>query len=127
MYLAPLGSPMEAEVKITTHDVGFIRPGDPVTIKLDTFNFIEHGTIAGTLRWISEGAFTTDENGSTTTDPYYKARIALKEVDLRDLPKDFRLIPGMTLAAEVKIGKRSIVSYVLDPVVRLFDESLREP
>jgi hemolysin D len=69
MYLAPLRSPMEAEVRIATHDVGFVRPGDPVKIKLDTFNFVEHSMIEGTLRWISEGAFTTDDNGNPS-DPY---------------------------------------------------------
>src|SRR5437870_6121540 len=71
--LAPLRSPVEAEVHILARDVGFCRPGDKVTLKLDPFQFVEHGTASGTLRWISEGAFTQDENGSPT-DPYYKAR-----------------------------------------------------
>ena len=126
MYLAPLGSPMEAEVKITTRDVGFIRPGDPVTVKLDTFNFIEHGTIDGTLRWISEGAFTNDDNGSTT-EPYYKARVALNEINLRELPKDFRLIPGMTLAGDIHISTRSILMYLVSGALRGMGEAMREP
>ena len=126
MFLAPLRSPMEAEVKITTHDVGFIRAGDPVKIKLDTFNFVEHGMIDGTLRWISEGAFTTDDNGAPT-DPYYKARVALNEVDLRDVPKDFRLIPGMTLSGDIHIGTRSILMYVVSGALRGMGEAMREP
>jgi hemolysin D len=126
MYLAPLGSPMEAEVKITTRDVGFIRAGDPVTVKLDTFNFIEHGTIDGTLRWISEGAFTNDDNGSTT-EPYYKARVALNEINLRELPKDFRLIPGMTLTGDIHIGTRSILMYLVSGALRGMGEAMREP
>jgi len=126
MFLAPLRSPMEAEVKITTHDVGFIRAGDPVKIKLDTFNFVEHGMIDGTLRWISEGAFTTDDNGAPT-DPYYKARVALNEVDLRDVPKDFRLIPGMTLSGDIHIGTRSILMYIVSGALRGMGEAMREP
>jgi HlyD family secretion protein len=43
------------------------------------------------------------------------------------VPPDFRLIPGMTATAEIVIGKRTVISYLLDPIVRLFDESLREP
>ena len=66
---------------IATRDIGFVRPGDGATVKLDAFNFVEHGTAAGTVRWISEGAFTADDNGSAV-DPYYKARIALTEVKL---------------------------------------------
>ena len=126
MFLAPLRSPMEAEVKITTHDVGFIRPGDPVKIKLDTFNFVEHGMIEGTLRWISEGAFTTDDNGNPS-DPYYKARVALNDVNLRDVPKDFRLIPGMTLAGDIHIGTRSIMMYLVSGALRGMGEAMREP
>jgi HlyD family secretion protein len=127
MFLAPLRSPMEAEVKITTHDVGFIRPGDPVKVKLDTFNFIEHGMIEGTLRWISEGAFTVDDNGAPVQEPYYKARVALNDVNLRDVPKDFRLIPGMTLSGDIHIGTRSILMYVVSGALRGMGEAMREP
>jgi len=127
MFLAPLRSPMEAEVKITTHDVGFIRPGDPVKVKLDTFNFIEHGMIDGTLRWISEGAFTVDDNGAPVPEPYYKARVALNDVNLRDVPKDFRLIPGMTLSGDIHIGTRSILMYVVSGALRGMGEAMREP
>jgi HlyD family secretion protein len=126
MYLAPLRSPMEAEVRIATHDVGFVRAGDPVKIKLDTFNLIEHGMIDGTLRWISEGAFTADDNGAAT-EPYYKARVALNDVNLRDVPKDFRLIPGMTLAGDIHIGTRSILMYIVSGALRGMGEAMREP
>jgi len=52
---------------------------------------------------------------------------ALGPVNLRNVPNDFHLIPGMTTSAEIVIGKRTIISYLLDPIVRLFDEGLREP
>ena len=60
-------------------------PGDRATVKLDAFSFVEHGTAEGTVRWISEGAFTHDDNGSAV-DPYYKVRIALTEVKLNACP-----------------------------------------
>jgi HlyD family secretion protein len=127
MYLAPLRSPMEAEVKIATHDVGFIRPGDPVTVKLDTFNFIEHGMVEGSLRWISEGAFNSDDNGNAVQEPYYKARVSLTKVSLRDVPEDFRLIPGMTLTGDIHIGTRSIMMYLVSGALRGVGEAMREP
>ena len=55
--LAPLRTPVEAEVHILARDIGFVRAGDPATVKLDAFHFVEHGTASGTVRWISEGAF----------------------------------------------------------------------
>ena len=67
MYLAPLNSPVEAEVRIAPRDIGFIRPGDPVKIKLDAFDFVEHGMVKGTISWISEGAFMVDERTGQPT------------------------------------------------------------
>src|SRR5438874_8759568 len=86
MYLAPLNSPVEAEVHISPRDVGFIRAGDPVRIKLDAFNFIEHGMAEGTVRWISEGAFAVNDDTGAAADPYYKVRVALTKTDLHNVP-----------------------------------------
>jgi membrane fusion protein, hemolysin D len=126
--LAPLRSPVEAEVHIESRDVGFIRVGDPVKIKLDAFDFIEHGTVAGTVRWISEGAFNIDEaTGQPVPKPYYKVMVALTNVDLRHVPEGFRLIPGMTLTADVHIGTRSVLMYMINGAIRGADEAMREP
>jgi HlyD family secretion protein len=137
LYIAPLHSPVEAEVRIAPRDVGHIRAGDPVTLKLDPFNFIEHGTAAGQVRWISEGAFTTDDNGSAVTSsaagattsgaPYYKARIALTDTNLRNVPETFRLIPGMTLTADISIGTRTVLMYLISGTLQGMGEAMREP
>jgi hemolysin D len=127
IYLAPLHSPVEAEVHISPRDVGFIRAGDPVRIKLDAFNFIEHGMAEGTVRWISEGAFSVNEDSGASMDPYYKVRIALTNVDLHNVPESFRLIPGMTLTADVHIGTRSVLMYMVNGAVQGMNEAMREP
>jgi HlyD family secretion protein len=124
--LAPLHSPDEAEVHIATREIGFVRPGDPATVKLDPFSFVEHGTASGYVRWISEGAFSQDDNGSAV-DPYYKARISLTEVKLTGVPESFRLVPGMTLTADINVGSRSVFMYVLKGVIRSANEAMREP
>ncbi len=124
--LAPLRSPVEAEVHILARDIGFCRPGDKATLKLDPFHFVEHGTVSGTVRWISEGAFTQDDNGSAV-DPYYKARIAPSEVKLKGVPDNFRLVPGMTLSADIQVGSRSVFMYMWRGVIRGVGEAMREP
>ena len=124
--LAPLHSPVEAEVHIATREIGFVRPGDSATVKLDPFSFVEHGTASGYVRWISEGAFSQDDNGSAV-DPYYKARIAMTEVKLNAVPDSFRLMPGMTLTADISVGSRSVFMYVLKGVIRSVNEAMREP
>jgi membrane fusion protein, hemolysin D len=128
LYLAPSRSPLEVEARILTRDVGFIRVGDPVKVKLDPFDYIEHGTAKGTVSWISEGAFTIDDDTQQPAqDPYYKIRVALTDVNLHDVPEGFRLIPGMTLTADVHIGTRSILMYMVYGAVRGADEAMREP
>jgi hemolysin D len=124
--LAPLRSPVEAEVHIATRDIGFVRPGDHATVKFDAFSFVEHGTAAGTVRWISEGAFSQDDNGSAV-EPYYKARIGLAEVKLNAVPDSFRLMPGMTLTADINVGSRSVFMYILKGIMRGVHEAMREP
>jgi hemolysin D len=124
--LAPLRSEVEAEVHIATRDIGFVRPDDSAILKLEAFSFVEHGTLGGTVRWISEGAFSQDDNGSPV-EPYYKARIGLAEVKLKGVPDSFRLVPGMTLIADIDVGSRSVFMYMLKGIIRGSQEAMREP
>jgi HlyD family secretion protein len=126
LYLAPLKSPLEAELHIAARDIGFIRVGDETTVKLDPFNFVEHGTAHGKVRSISEGAFTTDDNGQPA-EPYYRARVTLDPVELRSVPAGFRLVPGMTLTGDIHVGTRSLFAYLVGGVMRGIGESMREP
>ena len=126
VHLAPMHSPVEAEVHIAARDVGFIRVGDVAIVKLDAFFFVEHGTVAGKVRAISDGSFTLDDNG-TPVDPYYKARIDFTSIDLRGVPAGFLLIPGMTLTADIQVGTRSVFMYLIRGLVRGVGEAMREP
>ncbi len=126
IYLAPLKSPLEAEVRVAARDIGFIRAGDQTTVKLDPFNFVEHGTAEGKVRWISEGAFTTDDNNQPS-EPYYRVRVALGQLALHNVPAGYRLVPGMTLTGDIHIGSRSLFTYMMHGLVRGLDESMREP
>ena len=126
LNLAPLRSPVEAEVHIAARDIGFIRVGDTATLKLDAFNFVEHGTAEGKVKAISDGSFTLDDNGNPT-EPYYKARIQIASLHLKDVPRGFRLIPGMTLTADILVGTRSVFMYLVHGMVRGVSEAMREP
>jgi HlyD family type I secretion membrane fusion protein len=124
--LVPLDAPLEAQVEIPAKEIGFVREGDPARIKLEAFPFQKHGVVEGVVTSVSEDAFSKDSpQGSPQIN--YRARIEIVKTELREVPKDFRLIPGMTLTAEVKVGKRRIISYLLYPVIRALDESMREP
>jgi HlyD family secretion protein len=124
--LMPVDAPVEAEIRIASRDVGFVRPGDRCVLKIEAFNYMEHGTAEGSVRWISDNAFTTDDNGQPI-DAYYKARCGVDAMHFLDVPVKFRLIPGMTLQADVNVGTRSVAMYLLGGVLRAFGEAMREP
>ena len=124
--LMPANASLEAEIHILSRDVAFVRPGDDCFVKIETFNFVEHGTAEGQVRWISEGAFTQDDN-SKDVDAYYKARCSLDTKTLINVPDGFRLIPGMTLTTDIKIGTRSVAYYLFGSLIRSIRELMREP
>jgi hemolysin D len=122
----PLTTPVEGEIHILSRDVGFVRPGDRCVIKIDAFNYMEHGTAEGTIRWISANAFTVDDD-NRPVDAFYKARCGIDQAHFTQVPANFRLIPGMTLSADINVGTRSVALYVLGGVLRGFSEAMREP
>jgi hemolysin D len=124
--LMPLEAPLEAEVSVSAADIGFIKVADPVEIKLDAYRYMQHGTAKGTIKSISEGSFTTDEN-NVPVSPYFKVRVAIKEVHLRNVPGSFRLIPGMTLQGDIMVGRRTMLSYLVEGALRTGAEAMREP
>lgn len=121
--LVPIDVPIEAEVSIDARDIGLVRAEAPVRIKLDAYPFQKHGTLEGTVRTITEDSFTEKESAQT----FYRARVTLTSTTLRSVLDSYRLIPGMTVSAEIKSGERSVLSYFLYPLIRGLDESIREP
>jgi hemolysin D len=126
MTLAPMNAPVEAEIQVASRDVGFVRVGDTVTIKIEAFNFAEHGTVEGVVKWVSEDAFTTDDNG-VATPAYYRVRVSIIAINLIDVPSTFRLIPGMTLVGDVKVGTRALGAYLVGGIIHGVGEAMREP
>jgi HlyD family type I secretion membrane fusion protein len=124
--LIPLDGAVEADVNVAAGDIGFIKVGDPVQIKLDAYRYMHHGTAKGVIKTISEGSFTTDDNNAVVP-PYFRVRVAITDVHLRNVPADFRLIPGMTLTGDVMVGKRTMLSYLVEGGLRTGSEAMREP
>ncbi|CAK0777911.1 Membrane fusion protein (MFP) family protein [Azospirillaceae bacterium] len=129
--LVPLDAPLEAEARIESRDIGFVRSGDMARIKLDAFPYQKHGALDAVVRMISEDAFNRDSKESTASDyggeSYYLTRFNFKSTTLSNVPTSTKLMPGMTLTAEIVVGKRSVISYFIYPLIRALDESIREP
>jgi HlyD family secretion protein len=127
--LVPQGVPLQAEIQIPADEIGFVRKNDQVRIKIDAFPFQRHGTVDGTLTAIGEDSFVADggARGRPMTKAFYPARVGDLKSELKKVPADTRLTPGMTLVAEIKVSERSVLSYFVYPLVKAFDEGIREP
>lgn len=125
--LVPLGETLQAEMQIAAQDVGYVKLHDPVRIKIDAFPFQKHGLIKGELERLGQDAFTKDSLSGQANAPYYFGQAVLQKNELRNLPRNAPLIPGMSLSAEIVVGKRTVMSYVMYPVIRGLSESIQEP
>jgi HlyD family type I secretion membrane fusion protein len=124
--LMPTNAPLDVELDISTQDVGFIRKGDPATLKVDAFPYIRFGTVRAKVTSISESSYTTDING-TAEQPFFKVRVTVTGYQLRNVPKDYRLVPGMSLSGDILVGERTLWSYITEGAMRTALESMREP
>ncbi len=122
--LIPLKDDIEMEAEIRPQDIGKIRPGSTARIKLTAYPFQKHGTLDGVVRNISEN--TLQKNGQGPEQTYYRARLTVSG-KLRALQGEFRLIPGMEAACEIKCGRRRVIEYVIYPLIKALDETAREP
>ncbi len=126
--LVPLGATMEAEIQVDSADIGYIKPNAPVHLKVDAFPYQKHGMLDGKLGTVSSDSFQRDRSeAGSGTDAYYLARIAYGKSALHNLEPGARLLPGMTVTAEIVVGKRSVMSYLLWPLTKAMDEAIREP
>ena len=114
-------------MQIESADIGYVRQGGLVQVKVDAYPFQMHGALEGRLRTLSEDAFRRENVAAGGFDAYYLGRIHLTRLRLKRLPRQARLLPGMTVSAEIAVGKRSVISYLLWPLIKALNESIREP
>ncbi|WP_240543181.1 HlyD family type I secretion periplasmic adaptor subunit [Bradyrhizobium canariense] len=122
-------APLQAEVNVEGRDIGQVTVGQPVRIKFEAFPFQKYGTATGEVSVVSQDSFSPDPKGEGArhqTTPYYRVRVDLSDTHLRLPPQRMQLIPGMAVTAELKVGRRTVISYFLYPLLRGLDESIRE-
>jgi len=125
--LVPINCEIELEAEIPAKDIGRVKVGDEVRVKLHAFPFQKHGTLSGKIRTISEDTFQKQQKEHELESmTYYRARIPLHG-ELMNLHNNFRLIPGMEAQAEIKIGTRRVIEYIIYPLIKSLDEAVREP
>jgi HlyD family secretion protein len=135
MTLVPRNDPMQAEVWVTHDDAGFVGVGQPAKLKLATYPFQKYGMIDGDVKRLSpDSSEMSDARGdrragggdSGSTGSGYRTLVSLRTPYLEVDGKRYPLTPGMQVTAEINLGTRTVLEYVLSPVQRTLHEAGRE-
>jgi membrane fusion protein, hemolysin D len=143
MMIVPADSHLEAEAMVSNRDIGFVHPGETAEIKIDTFNFTRYGLLHGEVLNVSQDAIVHDKPADKaeaqksqgalpdTSEPagqelLYAARVSLNRTQMQIDGKLLDLGPGMAVTVEIKTGSRRVIEYLLSPLLRYSQESLRE-
>ena len=121
MKVLPTGTVLQAKVNILNKDRGFIEIGDTVTIKVDAYPFTKHGSIEGQVQRISSAAILDEQLGAV-----YPTIVNFTSMNVTVNKQPAPIIPGMAVTADIYQGKRLLAEYVLAPLLRHKEESLRE-
>jgi hemolysin D len=142
LVVVPSDSRLEIEAMVSNRDIGFVQPGHEAEIKIDTFNFTRYGLLHGRVLSVSQDAIIrerqqdrSNDRGlgtqNDTSEPKgqelnYSARISLNRTKMQIDDRMVNLSPGMAVTVEIKTGSRMILSYLLSPLLRYRQETLRE-
>ncbi len=122
MDIVPESSNLIVEAKLNPNDVGFVRPGQPVLVKVNTYDYSRYGGLEGTVESVSADSLFDPQ----THLPYFKVKIRTDKTWLGDTAGQFPITPGMQVTADIKTGSKSVISYLLKPVIKIREEAFRE-
>jgi HlyD family secretion protein len=134
LTLVPQDETLRAEVWVTNEDIGFVRQGQPVKLKFAAFPFQKYGMVEGVVEHVSaDAADANSGNSNAPSDPgrknqplVYKTLVMLKQMHLEMDQRRFVLAAGMQTNAEIWLGDRTVMEYLLSPVRKAWHEAGRE-
>jgi membrane fusion protein, hemolysin D len=121
MHIIPHDDPVEVEAWLPNKDIGFVQEGQKAAIKVETFPFTKYGLVDAEILNVSNDA-TPDENLGLV----YAMRVKMFQTTMKVKEKIINLSPGMAVTVEVNLGKRRLIEFLLSPLLRYKDESVRE-
>ena len=135
--LVPTDAPLEVEANIAGTEDGYVHVGDSVDIKFDTFPYTQYGLAHGVVRIVSPDSFSAQDEQRNPTGAvpvntqaagvWYRSRITLDQIQLHGTPASFHLVPGMPISADIRVGKQTVLRYMLGKTIPLATEGMREP
>ncbi len=119
--IVPIGRELIVEARLQPSDIGQVRVGQPVSVKVSSYDYARFGSVPGRLTHLSASTLV-DGQGR----PYYKAIVTLDKDHVGDDPRRNPVLPGMTVLADIKTDERTVLRYLLNPVYRALDSAFHE-
>jgi len=143
--IVPDGTPLIVEATVSNQDIGYLKPGQPVEIKVDTFPFQKYGSLQGTLAWVSadaedknaassdldtrSGTQASDDGRNQASNPnagyVYKVHVRTGKSQFMVDGVARAIQSGMTVQADIVTDRRRVIDFFLSPVTKYLDEGLK--
>lgn len=138
MTLIPVGTGLEVEAVVDGAEIGYLKLGDTAKIKFDTFPYTQYGGADAVLTNISADVFqpgdmTQETNRLGTAPaafrekPFFRARLKIEKYTLHGVPNFFHPTPGLTVSADIHVGKRTVAQYLMNGIVPQLSNGMRDP
>ncbi len=118
MEIVPVSQQVLIEARVKPADIGFVRLGLPVQVKLSAYDFYTYGGLKGRIDYLSPDALTDEPKSANQDNSYYRALIRAEVSTLKQAGQPLPVIPGMTGTAEMRTGEQTVLGYVLRPLMK---------
>ena len=127
LQIVPTDDELIVEAKVKPADIGFIRMGQPASIKFDAYDYSIYGSASGQVSYISPDTLA-DQGERGAEQPYYRVHLKVDASQLRPRRsgEKIELQPGMVATVEIKTGDSTVLHYLLKPIVKTLNESMGE-
>lgn len=121
MEITPLDDTLVVEAKVRPADIAFIHPGQSAVVKITAYDYAIYGSLGASVEQISSDTFTTPQG-----EVYYLVKVRTKEHSIRHGGRELPITPGMVASVDILTGKKTILEYLLKPILRAREGALRE-
>jgi len=123
--IVPLADTLLIEARVRPADIAFLRPGQDAMVKLSAYDYSIYGGFPARLEHISADTLTTDKPGEKP-ESYYQVRVRTKQSTPQAGAQMLPILPGMVATVDIQTGKRTVLHYLLKPIIKTKDMALRE-
>jgi adhesin transport system membrane fusion protein len=122
LEIVPVDDTLLIEAQVRPEDIAFIHSGQPARVKVSAYDYTIYGGLPGKVEHVSADSIPDDKKGTT----FYKVLVRTESAHLKHQGKSLAIIPGMTASVDILTGRKTVLDYLLKPVIKARERALRE-